>query len=138
MGKSAIKMYDKFGLMLRVETTTNDVTFFKLHRWVEQRNGETVRKLAPLRKNIYSLPDLARLLRAANDRYLAFIASIDNPDAGWKAVDRIARPARDKKRSWRGFNLLMDEDYQLFLTLPGATGASAVSGSVTFAPGSPD
>ena len=39
MGKSAIKMYDKFGLMLRVET--NDVTFFKLHRWVEQRNGET-------------------------------------------------------------------------------------------------
>ena len=41
MGKSAIKMYDKFGLMLRVETTTNDVTFFKLHRWVEQRNGET-------------------------------------------------------------------------------------------------
>ena len=126
MGKSAIKMYDKFGLMLRVETTTNDVTFFKLHRWVEQRNGETVRKLAPLRKNIYSLPDLARLLRAANDRYLAFIASIDNPDAGWKAVDRIARPARDKKRSWRGFNLLMDKDYQLFLTL--ARGEWCISG----------
>ena len=29
MGKSAIKMYDKFGLMLRVETTTNDVTLFQ-------------------------------------------------------------------------------------------------------------
>ena len=67
MGKSAIKMYDKFGLVLRVETTTNDVTSCKLHRWVEQRNGETVRKLAPLRKNIYSLPDLARLLGAAID-----------------------------------------------------------------------
>ena len=79
-----------------------------------------------MRKNIYSLPDLARLLRAANDRYLAFIASIDNPDAGWKAVDRIARPARDKKRSWRGFNLLMDKDYQLFLTL--ARGGWCISG----------
>ena len=32
MGKSAIKMYDKFSLILRIETTTNDVTFFKLHR----------------------------------------------------------------------------------------------------------
>ncbi len=111
------------------------MTFFKLHRRVEQRNGGTS---SPLAKNIYSLPDLARLLRAANDRSLAFIASVDNPDAGWKAVDRIACPVRDKKRSWRGLNLLMDEGYRLFLTLPGAPGATAASGSVTFTPGSPD
>ena len=39
-------MYDKFGLMLRVETTTNDVSFFKLHRWVERRNGPKARPLA--------------------------------------------------------------------------------------------
>ena len=29
MGKVAIKMYDKFGIVLRVETVTNDVSFFK-------------------------------------------------------------------------------------------------------------
>ena len=32
MGEVSIKMYDKFGLVLRVETTANDVTFFR-HHW---------------------------------------------------------------------------------------------------------
>ena len=30
-------MYDKFGCVLRIETTTNDVSFFKHHRKVEHR-----------------------------------------------------------------------------------------------------
>ena len=38
-GKSAIKMYDKFTLVLRLETTTNDVSSFKHHRKVEHRKG---------------------------------------------------------------------------------------------------
>jgi hypothetical protein len=33
-GKASIKMYDKFGIVLRIETTTNDVSFFKHHRKV--------------------------------------------------------------------------------------------------------
>lgn len=33
-GKTGVKMYDKFGRVLRLETTTNDVSFFKHHpRW---------------------------------------------------------------------------------------------------------
>ena len=36
--------------------------------------------------------------------------------AGRRLTGSHARP-RDKKRSWRGFNLLMDKDYQVFLTL---------------------
>ena len=39
MGPAAIKLYDKFGLIGRVECTTNDVTFFKHHRLVEHRDG---------------------------------------------------------------------------------------------------
>ena len=58
MGPASLKLYDKFGLIARVECTVNDVTFFKHHRWVEQRNGKSVFKLAPLRKSIYSLHDL--------------------------------------------------------------------------------
>ena len=55
MGPASIKMYDKFGLILRIETTTNDVSFFNRHRAVEQRDGQTVFKLAHLKKGIYSL-----------------------------------------------------------------------------------
>jgi len=117
MGPASLKLYDKFALIARVECTTNDVSFFKHHRWVEQRTGERVFKLAALRKNIYSLHDLQKLMHAANDRYLAFMACIDNPDAGHKAIDKMAGPAKVKGRSFRGFNLFLDPDYRLFLTL---------------------
>ena len=57
MGANSINLYDKFGLIARVECTSNDVSFFKHRREVEQRNGETVWKNAPLRKNIYRVRD---------------------------------------------------------------------------------
>jgi hypothetical protein len=47
-GKCTIKMYDKFGIILRIETTTNDVSFFKHHRKVEHRQGPATRALAQI------------------------------------------------------------------------------------------
>jgi len=84
---------------------------------VEQRDGWTQWKLAPLRKNIYNLRDLRKLMNAANERYLAYIASIDNPGAGLKDIDKMSDRAKDQGRSFRGFNLFLENDYRLFLTL---------------------
>jgi hypothetical protein len=126
MGPASIKLYDKAGIMARIECTTNDVSFFKLHRWVEQRDGWQHWKLAPLRKNIYSLRDLRQLMQAANERYLAFMAAIDNPDAGLKDIDKISSPTREQGRAFRGFNLFQSQDYRLFLTL--ARGEWSISG----------
>src|SRR5439155_12020277 len=39
MGPVAIKLYDKQALVLRIETTVNDVSFFRHHRTVEHRDG---------------------------------------------------------------------------------------------------
>ena len=126
MGPASIKLYDKFARIARVECTTNDVSFFKHHRWVEQRDGGKTYKLAALRKSIYSLRDLRQLMGSANQRYLTFIAAIDNPDAGLRDMDKMARPARDNDRSYRGFNLFHGEDFDLFLTL--ARGEWAITG----------
>jgi hypothetical protein len=117
MGPTSIKLYDKAGIMARVECTTNDASFFKIHRWVEQRDGWAQWKLAPLRKNIYSLRDLRKLMKAAVERYLAYMAAIDNPGAGLKDIDKMASPAKDQGRSFRGFNLFQKQDYRLFLTI---------------------
>jgi hypothetical protein len=65
-------------------------------------------------------------MKAANERYLTFMAAMDNPDTGLQAIDKIAKPTRDKPRSFRGFNLFLDEDLQLFLTL--GRGEGAISG----------
>ena len=50
MGKAAIKMYDKFGHILRIETTVNDVTFFKHYREVIHHDGSSTQKEASMKK----------------------------------------------------------------------------------------
>ncbi len=125
-GPASIKLYDKAGIMARVECTTNDASFFKIHRWVEQRDGWQTWKLAPLRKSIYSLRDLRKLMNAANERYLAWLASIDHPGAELKDIDKMASPATDKGKSFRGFNLFQEQDYRVFLTI--ARGEWSITG----------
>lgn len=110
MGHASIKMYDKFGLVLRIETTANNVSFFKHHRKVEQRDGTTVYKLAPLKKSIYSLGDLQELLAAANRRYLDFISAIDDPSAGNRALTKICEPSSERGRNYKGFNFFSAHD----------------------------
>ena len=112
--------------MLRVECTANDVTFFKHHRWVEHRDGELTYKLAAMKKTIYSLSALRKLMAAANGRYIAFLASLDAPDIDPKSLDKMAKPVRDSDRPYRGFNLFLAEDYRLFLEI--ARGQWCISG----------
>ena len=52
MGVASVKVYDKFSHVLRIETTINDVSFFKHHRKVEHKNGQSTYELAALRKTI--------------------------------------------------------------------------------------
>jgi hypothetical protein len=126
MGPVSIKMYDKHQLVLRIETTVNDVTFFKHHRKVEHRNGPSEIQLAPMRKTIYSLPALRELLVAANRRYLEFISELVDPSAGVSAVERVAEPVRKNDHTYRGFNLFAKSDIALFEAV--ARGEFLISG----------
>jgi len=117
MGHNAVKMYDKFGRAIRIESTTNDVAFFKHYRTVVHRDGPKETKLASMQKTIYSLPVLAECLAACNRRYLDFISAIDDPSGGIHDVDRISRPVTHEDRSFRGFNLFHGPDLDLCRTL---------------------
>ena len=126
MGPVAIKMYDKQALVLRIETTVNDVTFFKHHRTVEHRNAPSEVKLAPMKKTIYSLPPLRELLVAANRRYLGFLSDLLDPSVGLTRVEKIAETVRKDERTYRGFNFFTKTDLALFLAL--ARGEHNISG----------
>ncbi len=126
MGPVAIKLYDKQALVLRIETTVNDVSFFRHHRRVEHRDGTTETKLAPMQKTIYSLAPLREALSAANHRYLAFLSDLADPAAGVRQVEHLAEPARLDDRSYRGFNLCGADDLALFVAL--ARGEWQISG----------
>ena len=117
MGMASIKMYDKFGHILRIETTVKDVSFFKHYREVEQRNGESVMKFAPMKKTIYSLGALREAMVAANRRYLEFLSAIDDPSDGAHKLNKISRTVHEEARSYRGFNFFEPDDEALFVVL---------------------
>jgi hypothetical protein len=118
MGPVTIKMYDKFNIVLRIETTVNNVSFFQQYRQVQHRDGSTSTRYAPMKKTIYSLPALAEILQTVNNRYLKFLSAIDTPDAGVKKLQRLTQTCHDdKNRRYKGFNLLDEEDASLFRLL---------------------
>jgi hypothetical protein len=100
----SVKLYDKFARILRIETTTNDVSFFKHHRKVEHRDGHATREIAPLKKSIYSLIDLREILLGCNQRYLEFLSSLDDHSSGQRVLDRLTRAKPDGDRSFKGLN----------------------------------
>ena len=113
MGMVSIKMYDKFGQVLRIETTVKDVTFFRHYRGVEQRDGSVVHKYAAMKKSLYSLGALRELTSAANQRYPAFLAALDDPRAGLDKLHRVSRKVGAAGRNYRGFNFFEQEDVQV-------------------------
>jgi len=117
MGKSSIKMYDKFSKILRIETTTNDVTFFRHYREVEHRDGSRTKQIAPLKKNIYSLNALTDLFKASNRRYIEFISAIENKDAGRKRLEKISKSKKDNGRNYKGFNFFDTFDLSILLSV---------------------
>lgn len=126
MGALSIKMYDKFGLVLRIETTANDVSQFKTYREVDQRDGSKVQKMAVMKKNIYSLFPLIRLLKAANQRYLEFISSFPDPSDGIKKLKTLSQTVVSGERTYKGFNLFSAEDHKLLIVI--ARGEFNISG----------
>jgi hypothetical protein len=117
MGVAGVKVYDKYSRVLRVETTVNDVTFFKHYRKVEHKQGEPSRELAPLKKTIYSLPDLREILLGCNLRYLAFLSSLDDPNSGVRDLLRLSQPRVRHDPSVKGLNFFNATDHALLQSL---------------------
>jgi hypothetical protein len=118
LGPASLKLYDKRGRGLRLECTANDVTFFKHYRKVEHREGPPTYQVAALKKSIYSLGDLAGLMRAACARYQAFLSALEDRSRGAVNLQQITEPARDEHhRSYRGFNLFAAGDLSVLLAI---------------------
>jgi hypothetical protein len=110
LGPVSLKMYDKHGFILRIETTVNDVSFFRIHREVAHHDGTSSLQLARMQKTLYSLRLLDGVLAACNRRYLAFLATLLDPTAGVEQAERLGQPAREGNRTYRGFNLFNGTD----------------------------
>jgi hypothetical protein len=116
LNRQAIKMYDKAGRVLRIECVSNDVSFYRHHRKVEHRDGTSDYHVADLKKSIFSLGDLAGLMRAGCARYLEFIGELEDRSGGQTNLEQISQPVRDdRERSCRGFNFFLGNDLAVLL-----------------------
>lgn len=118
LGPASLKMYDKGGRILRVETTCDNVAFFQHQRLVNKLDGTSVTKVACVRKTIHSLGLLRKLMEASNRRYLTFLSQCDDHRAGKIDLHRITASLRDPQgRCSRGFNLFQPKDLAVILAL---------------------
>jgi len=113
MGEVSVKMYDKFGRVLRIEVTSNDVTQLKVFREVVKKDGTAERKVANAKKGIYSLYALTQVFKGATRRYLEFISSFDDPTDGLKKLERAVEPVIENGRTYKGFDFFSKEDSRI-------------------------
>lgn len=118
--ENSIKMYNKAGSILRVETTINNPRRFYVRRWVN-RKGQRCLIWAQLRKGVVDLPRRAQLSAAANQRYLQALALVNPPQPVSRILDPVSRRVVDHGRSYRPLRPITKDEAKLFhLLLDGA------------------
>jgi hypothetical protein len=116
LNRNTLKMYDKQGSVLRVETTINDTSDFGVYRATE-KNPAGPKKWQKLRKGVVDLPRRAAVSQAANTRYLTALAAVDCQTPLGTIVDQLAQPVVTKASRARGLHPLTGLDAQLVTIL---------------------
>jgi hypothetical protein len=112
MKENWIKMYDKFGCVLRVETVINNPREFKIRRH-GKRKGEVVLDWFPMAKGVANMPRYREVTLAANRRYLDALTAAGDPGDSQQRLRRLARSVRTNRRSHRGLNPARQDDVKL-------------------------
>ncbi|HEY6072311.1 MAG TPA: hypothetical protein VIV15_02710, partial [Anaerolineales bacterium] len=95
---NSVKMYDKEGSVLRIETTINRTEEFKVYR-AKQGDPGGEKSWRSLQRSVGELWRRAQVSAAANRRYLEALASVTNKTPAGEASAAVCRPVtRDGRR----------------------------------------
>jgi hypothetical protein len=108
-----LKMYDKFGQILRIETVINQPREFKVRR-LRLRRGCRRMLWCPMNKGVANFYHYHAVARAANQRYLDALAGVELGSASAKHIDRVSTPVSCQGRRRRALNLLAAGEQRLF------------------------
>jgi hypothetical protein len=114
MKSNWLKMYDKFGLILRVETVINSPKEFWVYRTLWHRDGTSTVGYFPMTKSVASLVDYREQALACNRRYLDALSVVDDPTPAYPELRQLTEPKVVDGRSYAGFNPARHEDVKLF------------------------
>src|SRR5271166_1960690 len=114
MKRNWLKMYDKLGLLVRVETVINQPGEFKVLRDCQHRDGTTSLGWFAMCKGVGNLHHYQSHALACNQRYLEALATVDDPTPGYDDLKKLTEPQRHQGRSYAGFNPAREEEVCLF------------------------
>jgi hypothetical protein len=112
LNHNSVKMYDKQGSVLRIETTIDDPRDLSVYRSKES-DPAGKKTWQRLRKGVVDLPRRAEISQAANARYLTALAEADTSTPLGKLADAVGAPVMKHARRFRGLNPLSGPDSQL-------------------------
>jgi hypothetical protein len=113
---NSIKIYDKAGSVLRVETTMARTRDFKVLR-PPHDNPDGQLAWRPLRKGVADLHRRAQLSQRSNERYLDALAAVDDSTPCSRLFDAVARPLVDHGRRLRALRLSDPADLALLAAI---------------------
>lgn len=108
VGANSLKMYNKQGTVLRVETTLNNVRELRAPRL---KKGQVVWER--MRKGVADIARRAAVCQATNQRYLEALATVEDSRSLQELTEGLARPVVREGRRARGLNLLGTDDARL-------------------------
>jgi hypothetical protein len=108
--ENSIKMYDKAGSLLRIETTINNPERFKVRR---RRSSDGRLDWLPLRKGIADMRRRAAIGRAANARYLDALSVVGEPTLSHHLLDPVSQRVTHDGRPYRALHPISPQDAPL-------------------------
>jgi len=111
---NALKMYDKDGTVLRIETVINNPKEFFVHRPRQKQDGTEEVGWFPMSKGVAHFYRYAQVGQKVNDRYLEALAVVNDLGVGQKELDRKCAPVFFQGRMRRGLQPLGRDDQALF------------------------
>jgi len=114
--ENSIKMYDKAGCLLRIETTLNNPRRFRVRRRID-REGHRELAWLPLRKSIADLRRRVEISRAANARYLDALSVVGEITPSHHLLDSVSHRVLHDGRPYRPLHPVSPLDAPLFRVL---------------------
>jgi hypothetical protein len=114
MKRNWLKMYDKLGLLLRVETVINQPGEFKVFRECQHRDGSKSMGWFAMCKGVGNMHHYQSHALACNQRYLDALAAVDDPTPAYDDLKELTERQRNHERSYAGFNPAREEELRLF------------------------
>ncbi len=122
---NSIKMYDKAGSVLRIETTLANPKDFKVYR-PRQDGDESTMEWRPLRKGVADLHRRAEVSQRANNTYLDALSAVNDDTTLANVIDGVSKRTRFNGRQVRAIRFGDRSDVDLLQAI--SRGEFAISG----------